>query len=161
MTYYACVARPVSRKERNETPAALEACAKEWHRLRNIKHKRGVGVWDESKVREKAQVRRESQQTGVAVHFARIFDLCVEKGSELPEGHPERKFKGRAVLQGDQVKDQNWETALFQDLSSSPAAMEALQGWTCLEPLRSSSAAMASSGRDSQPAACDQRFSHW
>ena len=31
----------------------------------------------------------------------------------------------RAVLQGDQVKDQNWEAALFQDLSSSPAAMEA------------------------------------
>ena len=29
------------------------------------------------------------------------------------------------MLQGDQVKDQNWEAALFQDLSSSPAAMEA------------------------------------
>ena len=51
--------------------------------------------------------------------------MCVEKGSELPLGHPERKYKGRAVLQGDQVKDQNWEDALFQDLGSSPAAMEA------------------------------------
>ena len=59
------------------------------------------------------------------MHFARVFDLCVEKGSELPVGHPERKYKGRAVLQGDQVKDQNWEAALFQDLGSSPAAMEA------------------------------------
>ena len=49
----------------------------------------------------------------------------MEKGSELPEGHVDRKFKGRAVLQGDQVRDQNWEAALFQDLSSSPAAMEA------------------------------------
>ena len=29
------------------------------------------------------------------------------------------------MLQGDQVKDQNWEAALFQDLGSSPAAMEA------------------------------------
>ena len=59
------------------------------------------------------------------MHFARIFDLCVEKGSELPQGDKDRKFKGRAVLQGDQVRDQNWEAALFQDLSSSPAAMEA------------------------------------
>ena len=59
------------------------------------------------------------------VHFARIFDLCVLKGSELPEGHPDRKYKGRAVLQGNDVKDQDWQAALFQDLSSSPAAMEA------------------------------------
>ena len=61
----------------------------------------------------------------MTVHFARIFDICVEKGSELPVGHPERKHKGRAVLQGDQVKDQNWEAAIFQDLGSSPAAVEA------------------------------------
>ena len=118
----ACVARPVGRAS---TPAALEAVAKEWNRLRSIKHKTGVGVWDESEVKEKRQVRRQAEIDGVLVHFARIVDLCVEKGSELPVGHKDRKFKGRAVLLGDQVKDQNWEAALFQDLSSSLAAMEA------------------------------------
>ena len=121
----AMVARPVGRKERDDTPAALDAVAKEWKRLRSIKHKDGVGVWDESKVQEKWKVAAEANKAGVIVHFARIFDLCVEKGSELPKDSKDRKFKGRAVLQGDQVKDQNWEAAMFQDLSSSPAAMEA------------------------------------
>jgi len=125
LPFNALVARPVPRRERDSTPAALEAVAKEWKRLRSIKHRNGVGVWDETRVREKADVAREADAQGVIVHFARIFDLCVEKGSELPIGHKDRKYKGRAVLQGDQVKDQNWEAALFQDLSSSPAAMEA------------------------------------
>ena len=121
----AMVARPVGRRERDASPEALAAVAKEWNRLRTTKHKYGVGVWDESRVRERKKVAQEATANGVIVHFARVFDLCVEKGSELPKGHPERKYKGRAVLQGDQVKDQNWEAALFQDLGSSPAAMEA------------------------------------
>ncbi len=40
-------------------------------------------------------------------------------------GDPGRKFKGRYVFQGSEVKDQNWEAAIFQELGSSPAAMEA------------------------------------
>ena len=52
LPFSALVARPVTKKERHSTPLALEAVAKEWARLRSIKHKRGVGVWDESKVRE-------------------------------------------------------------------------------------------------------------
>merc|ERR1711884_507298 len=121
----AMVARPVSKKERDATPDALKAVAKEWARLRSIKHKDGVGVWDESRVAERGAVTRDANRRGVLVHFARIFDLCVEKGSELPKNDPNRKFKGRAVLQGDQVHDQYWEAAMFQDLGSSPAAMEA------------------------------------
>ena len=98
---------------------------KEWNRLRSVKHRTGVGVWDETAVEEKSAVVARANKSGRTVHFARIFDICVEKGSELPVGHPERKYKGRAVLQGDQVKDQNWEAAIFQDLGSSPAAVEA------------------------------------
>ena len=64
------------------------------------------------------EVQADAKRRGITVHFARIFDLCVEKGSELRIGHPERKFKGRAVLQGDQVRDQHWDVAMFQDLSS-------------------------------------------
>ena len=52
-----------------------------------------------------------------------LYQICVEKGSELP---PElRKYKGRVVFLGNQVKNQNWEAAMFQDLGSSPATMEA------------------------------------
>ena len=46
-------------------------------------------------------------------------------GSELPAGHPDRKFKGRFVFQGNQVKDEHSDAAVFQALSSSPAALEA------------------------------------
>ena len=104
--------------------------------LRSIKHKSGVGVWDESNVREKRDVAAEANRNNVIVHFARIFDLCVEKGSELPTGHADRKFKGRAVLQGNLVKDQNWEQALFQDLGSSPAAIEASRAADCYGMLK-------------------------
>ena len=42
------------------------------------------------------------------VHFGRIVELCHEKGSELEIGDPERKMKGRSVLLGDNVKDQDF-----------------------------------------------------
>ena len=36
-----------------------------------------------------------------------------------------RKFKGRGVLLGNQVKNQHWEAAFFQDLGNSLATFEA------------------------------------
>ena len=57
--------------------------------------------------------------------MGRLFGLCVQKGAELPDGDKRKKFKYRVVFQGNQVVTQNWEVALFQDLGSSPATMEA------------------------------------
>ena len=54
-----------------------------------------------------------------------MFEVCVEKGSELPDGHKLRKFKGRTVFQGNNVMDENSDTALVSELRSSPAATEA------------------------------------
>ena len=54
-----------------------------------------------------------------------MFEICVEKGSKLPEGEPLRKFKGRAVFQGSNVRDEKADAALFSELGSSPATMEA------------------------------------
>ena len=54
-----------------------------------------------------------------------MFEICVEKGSELPAGHELRKFKGRTVFQGNNVRDENSDVALFSELGSSPATMEA------------------------------------
>ena len=54
----------------------------------------------------------------------RTIPIVVEKNSELPQGHPERKFKGRIVFGGDQVKDEHNQTAIFQELSTSPASLE-------------------------------------
>ena len=63
------------------------------------------------------------------------FGLCFEKGAELPAGHPDRKYKGRYVFQGNVVCDEYQETALFKELGSSPATLEgakAVDAFGCL-----------------------------
>ena len=82
-------------------------------------------AWDMESVREWSSVSNEAQSKRKKVHVGKIFEICVEKGSELPQGDPLRKFKGRTVFQGNNVKDENNDTALFSELGSSPATMEA------------------------------------
>ena len=115
----ALVARPVNKMEMLRTPAAEAAVAKEWERLRL------AGAWDESSVQELTDLKASAKRTGKRVHIGRIFELCHEKGSELPEGHPGRKFKGRVVFMGNQVRDEENNVAIFNELSSAPATMEA------------------------------------
>ena len=58
---------------------------------------------------------------GIIIHLGRVFDLCVEKGYELPLGHEDRKYKGRVVFGGNDIWTQNRDVALFQELASQPA----------------------------------------
>ena len=74
-------------------------------------------------MKERKDVAAEARAEGREIHLGRSFGLCVEKGSELLKGHKDRKYKGRAVFLGNQVKDQNADHALFAELSSSPAAL--------------------------------------
>ena len=115
----ALVARPVGQKEINNTPAAQAALDKEWNNLTS------KGAWDYSTVREWDDVSREAIKNKTKVHVGKIFEICVEKGSKLPQGDPMRKFKGRTVFQGNNVKDEAADVALFAELGSSPANMEA------------------------------------
>ena len=94
----ALVSRPVGRKETLTNPDALASMKKEWSGLID------QGVFDLDAVRE--------------------YD-AVAKHSQLPVGDPKRKFKGRGVLLGNQVKNQSFEAAMFQDLGNSPASFEA------------------------------------
>ena len=75
--------------------------------------------------KEWSVVADEAKKAGKKVHVGRLFSICVEKGSELPQGSPGRKFKGRVVFQGSNVKDEHSYNALFNDLGSSPAASSA------------------------------------
>jgi hypothetical protein len=72
------VARPVGQKEINNTPAAQAALDKEWNNLTS------KGAWDYSTVREWDDVSREAIKNKTKVHVGKIFEICVEKGSELP-----------------------------------------------------------------------------
>ena len=107
MPFYACVARPVGRAELKATPKAQEAAQTEWKRLVES------GVFDMSEVRSWHDVRREARQRGETIHHGSIATIVVEKGAELPKGDSQRKYKGRTVFLGDQVRDQNSETAIF------------------------------------------------
>ena len=116
---FGAVARPVPKNEVAKNPKAKAALDKEWENLRT------KGVWDESRVRECKSIVDEARKSGQTVHLGRIFEACYEKGSELPPDDPRRKFKGRTVFQGNNVRDQDSDHALFAELGSSPASMEA------------------------------------
>jgi hypothetical protein len=117
--FNAAVARPVSKSEVRSNPKAEAALVKEWDALRKAMS------WDEAHVREWSAVAKEARDHNKKAHVGRIFEICVEKGSELPPGDPNRKFKGRVVFQGNQVRDQNFDYAMFDDLGSAPATMAA------------------------------------
>ena len=80
LPFSALVARPVNKAEVRVTPAAQVALQKEWDKLR------AAGCWDESGVREWADVAAETRKKNTKAHVGMIFDICVEKGSELPNG---------------------------------------------------------------------------
>ena len=113
------VARPVNRKEIRSNPKAQASLDVEWVKL----EKKDAWLYDT--VQEWKDVALKAKKQGKKVHIGKVFEICVEKGSELPVGHELRKFKGRTVFQGNNVRDENSDVALFSELGSSPATMEA------------------------------------
>ena len=80
-------------------------------------------------------VRREAQRPGTKVHFTRMAELIKEKNAGLPKGHPDRTIKGRCVLLGNMVKGENFESAVYAEVASAPAAIEAartLDAYSCI-----------------------------
>lgn len=113
-----CVARPVTRKESSGNAKAKAAMDKEWGNL--VKKT----TWPYEKVMEWSEVARLARAGNRVIHLVRIAGIMVEKGAEVAENNPNRKFKYLVVL-GNDVIDQNWEAAMFPDLGSAPASMEA------------------------------------
>ena len=124
----ACAARTAYKSEMLSQSNAKAAMQLEWDRLRGQGDR---GVWDESKVMEWDQVKAMAIKGKYTAHLGRIFELCFEKHPELPESNKLRKFKGRVVFQGNEVKDQSWNAAVFQETSSCPATMEAAKAADC------------------------------
>ena len=117
--YNACVARSLTKAEMAGSAKGRAAQDHEWGRLRK------VGAWNEAKVREWGDVVIEAKRTGKKHHVGRVFEVNVIKGDELPEDDPGRKHKCRVVFQGSNVRDENSQQAMFLELSSCPATMEA------------------------------------
>ena len=71
---------------------------------------------------------QEAKDGKYKVHIGDAFEICVLKGSELADT-PENwekgliKYKGRVVFRGNDVKDENADIAMFQELGSGPPTM--------------------------------------
>ena len=70
-------------------------------------------------------ITHKSQTIGIKFHVAQIFEICVVKEAEMDESDPRKIFKGRAVLDGSWVNNENYDVALFNNMGSSPASMQA------------------------------------
>ena len=99
------VARPVNRKEIRSNTTAQEALDIAWNKL--VKKT----AWLYDTVAEWKTVSHKARKTGKKVHVGKVFEICVEKGSELPESRKLRKFKGRTVFQGSNVRYENSDAA--------------------------------------------------
>ncbi len=88
------VARSVKPKEVKTNEKVRASLQKEWGSLR------AIGTWSEAGA---SAVRHASKRTGQRVNVGSVCGIVVEKGSELPEGDPGRKYKGRVVFRGDDV----------------------------------------------------------
>ena len=69
--------------------------------------------------------------SGNGVHLVKVFGAMVERNHELSAGDPNRKCKYCVVFQSDSFRDQDYAAAIFQDLGSSPASMEATRDIDC------------------------------
>ena len=86
-------------------PDAEAAVEKEWETLEKIP------AWQLTKVRNKNEVSAEARNKGRTVHFASLMNFCHLKNSELEPQF--RKYKGRVVLRGDNVKDDSGSYGVF------------------------------------------------
>ena len=100
----AMVTKLLSRAEMLSSPEALAAVRAEADGLRS------VPTWDEDNPREFDDVRRESRQSGVKVHFGKLMTTASIKFYELAK-HPQ-KMKGRIVYRGDCAKDEEGAAAV-------------------------------------------------
>ena len=119
--FLSCVAKLLNKREVNSNPEAQKVIRDEFRRLAD------KGTWLNASVKEWDLVATEARKTGVKVHVGRVFGIASLKGSELKPGDPDRKLKGRFVFQGNNVKDENYNPALFEELSSSPATLQAMK----------------------------------
>ena len=78
---HVAVARPVYSKEIQREQKARDALDAEWNRLAES------GTWDLDKPQEAEWVRKMANKNRKTVHIGRVFEICVQKGSELPKGH--------------------------------------------------------------------------
>jgi hypothetical protein len=87
------------------------------------------GTWSEDPkdVREWSSVAHEARLKGKVAHTAIVFPIYSIKNSELPVSDSRRIHKGRIVLGGNNIRDQGGQWAIFHEIASTPATLEAIK----------------------------------
>ena len=78
-------------------------------------------AWDPTQVKEKDDVKAQADLKGLPVHFADLMALCFLKNVELEKA--QQKYKGRVVLRGDNIKNQEGWQAVFTEQGASASQM--------------------------------------
>ena len=118
---YGLVAKDIPRKMWRSVDGAQSAVNKEWRRLRD------QDVWDEENPRGLWDVIEEAKRLNKQIHIGRLFDICVEKSSELE--HNKIKHNGRVVFGGNNVRDEFGLAAAFPEMGSERALRLHLNCW--------------------------------
>ena len=123
----ALITRNLPRREWQAEPKALEAIAQEAEGLRRN------GTWDDSTAMPLHVLRSNARAQGRKLRVAELMTLCGVKHAELA---PEfQKFKGRIVYRGDRVLDEFNNLVFFEETSTTPTGLIALNTslfWGCL-----------------------------
>ena len=72
-----------------------------------------IGVWADDSVMEKSDRIQQSKQSDEEIHFADLMSIASIKHFEVPW---KRKYKGRVVFCGGQVRNQYGGAAKFGQL---------------------------------------------
>jgi hypothetical protein len=113
----ATIHKLLTRQEMMADPLALQAVADEAKAMREI------GVWADDSVMEKSDRIQQSKQSDEEIHFADLMSIASIKHFEVPW---KRKYKGRVVFCGGQVRNQYGGAAKFGQLYSTPTNIQAV-----------------------------------
>ena len=125
IAWYSLVAKPIPRQMWASMPKAQAAVDAEWEKLRQADG--GRGTWDESTVCNywdaQRQAKEKLERTGIHTDFGSLFDLCVERSSELEEA--KRRYKGRVVFGGHRIHYEFGLAAEFPEQGSGASMISA------------------------------------
>ena len=114
----AAVTKSLTRKEWINDPKGVEAVKQEAIGLRANQ------TWDDQTVSTLQQVRSWAKSVGVKIKVAELLTLCGIKHWELDPSH--WRWKGRIVYRGDRVYDEYNNLTLFEETSTTPTSLVAL-----------------------------------
>lgn len=113
----ATIHKLLTRDEMHSDPKAIQAIKDEGAGVR------AKEVWLDSSVMEKSERLALAKSKGKTIHMAEVMPIASIKFWESPD---KRKYKGRLVFRGDQVKDTWGGAAQFGAMYSTPTNTQAI-----------------------------------